>query len=91
MNALGWQIGAVLFGASFFIVAIYLAKVLNSANKVVERTNRLIDVNERHITDIVDNAAHITKSVREIMDIITKITSYLEYLNSSKSNTLNGR
>lgn len=75
MNALGWQIGAVLFGASFFIVAIYLAKLLNSANKVVERTNRLIDVNERYITDIINNAAHITKSVREIMDIMTKITS----------------
>lgn len=75
MNALGWQIGAVLFGASFFIVAIYLAKVLNSANKVVEKTNRLIDVSERHITDIVDNVAHITKSVREVMDIITKVTS----------------
>ena len=75
MNALGWQIGAVLFGASFFVVAIYLAKLLNSANKVVERTNRLIDVNERHITDIINNAAHITKSVREIMDIMTKITS----------------
>ena len=42
MNALGWQIGAVLFGASFFIVSIYLAKVLNSANKVVEKANRLI-------------------------------------------------
>lgn len=75
MNALGWQIGAVLFGASFFIVAIYLAKVLDSTNKVVERANRLIDANERHITDIVDNAAHITKSIREVMDIITKITS----------------
>ena len=75
MNALGWQIGAVLFGASFFIVAIYLAKVLDSTNKVVERANRLMDVNERHITDIINNAAHITKSVREIMDIMTKITS----------------
>lgn len=75
MNALGWQIGAVLFGASFFIVAIYLAKVLDSTNKVVERANRLIDVNERHITDIVDNTAHITKSIREITDIVTKITS----------------
>ena len=75
MNALGWQIGAVLFGASFFMVAIYLSKVLNSTNKVVEKANRLIDVNERHITDIIDNAAHITKSVREIIDIVTKITS----------------
>ena len=75
MNALGWQIGAVLFGASFFIVAIYLAKVLDSTNKVVERANRLIDVNERHITDIISNSANITKNVREIVDIITKITS----------------
>ena len=75
MNALGWQIGAVLFGSSFFIVSIYLAKLLNSTNKVVERANRLIDVNERHITDIVNNAAHITKNIREIMDITTKITS----------------
>ena len=75
MNALGWQIGAVLFGASFFIVAIYLAKVLDSTNKVVERANRLIDVNERHITDIINNSANITKNVREIIDIITKITS----------------
>lgn len=75
MNALGWQIGAVLFGASFFIIAIYLAKVLDSTNKVVERANRLIDVNERHITDIINNSANITKNVREIIDIITKITS----------------
>ena len=75
MNALGWQIGAVLFGASFFIVGIYLAKVLNSANKVIERTNRLIDVNERHITEIVENTSFITKSIKDIMDIITKITS----------------
>lgn len=75
MNALGWQIGAVLFGASFFIVAIYLAKLLSSAQKLIEKTNRLIDVNERHVTEIVENASHITKSVEDIMDIISKITS----------------
>lgn len=78
MNTLGWQIGAVLFGASFFIIAVYLAKVLNSTNKVIERANRLIDVNERHITGIVENTSYITKSVRDIMDIITKITSLLK-------------
>lgn len=78
MNALGWQIGAVLFGSSFFIVAIYLSKVLNSANKVIERTDRLIDANERHITDIVDNVSNITKNVKDIMDIMTKITSLLK-------------
>ena len=74
MNALGWQIGAVLFGASFLIVSIYLAKVLNSAHKVVEKTNRLLDVNERHINDIIDNASHITKDVKDIIEIITNIT-----------------
>lgn len=80
MNALGWQIGAVLFGASFFIVAIYLAKVLDSTNKIIERTNRLIDVNERHITDILDNTSHITKSIKETMDIINKITGLFRVL-----------
>ena len=45
---------------------------------VIERANRLIDVNERHITGIVENTSSITKSVRDIMDIITKITSLLK-------------
>lgn len=75
MNALGWQIGAVLFGGSFFIIAIYVAKVLNSTNKVIERANRLIDINERHITDTIENVAHITKSTKEIMELVTKFTS----------------
>lgn len=74
MNAIGWQIGAVLFGASFFIVAIYLAKVLNTTNKAVERVNRLIDFNERHITDIIESAASITKSVKDILEIVNKFT-----------------
>lgn len=74
MNSLGWQIGAVLFGASFFIVAIYLAKVLNTTNKAVERVNRLIDFNERHITDIIESAASITKSVKDILEIVNKFT-----------------
>ena len=43
MDAMGWQIGAILIGASALIVAIYIAKLLNSTTKVVERANRLID------------------------------------------------
>lgn len=74
MNALGWQIGAVLVGAGFFIVSIYLAKVLNSAHKTVEKTNRLLDVNERHINNIIDNASNITNNVKDIIEIVTKIT-----------------
>ena len=42
--------------------------------QVVEKTNRLLDVNERHINDIIDNASHITKDVKDIIEIITKIT-----------------
>ena len=74
MDALGWQIGAVLFGASFFIIAIYVAKILNTTNKAVEKVNRLIDFNERHITDIIDNAASITKSVNDILDVVNKVS-----------------
>ena len=77
MNAIGWQIGAVLFGSSFFIIAIYIAKVLNSTNKIIEKANRMLDVNERHITDIIDNTASITKNVKDITDIIGKVTSLL--------------
>lgn len=75
MNAIGWQIGAVLFGASFFIVGIYLAKLINTASKSVEKVNRLIDSNERHITEIIDNAASITKSVKNILELINKFAS----------------
>ncbi len=35
MNALGWQLGAVLIGASALIIGIYIGKLLNTTNKVV--------------------------------------------------------
>jgi len=38
MSAWGWQIGAVLIGVSPVIVAVYIAKLLNSLNKSVEKT-----------------------------------------------------
>lgn len=75
MNAIGWQIGAVLFGASFFLVAIYVAKILNTANKSVEKVNRLIDQNDRHITEMIDNAASITKSAKDIIQVVDKFAS----------------
>ena len=49
MNAWGWQIGAVLVGSSALIVAIYLAKTLNSINKVVENASSI----SKGIDDIV--------------------------------------
>lgn len=78
MNAMGWQVGAVLFGASALIIAIYVARLLNSTTKVVERANRLIDYNERNIQDIIDNAASIAKNVDEIIELVTKMSNVLK-------------
>ena len=78
MDAMGWQIGAILIGASALIVAIYIAKLLNSTTKVVERANRLIDYNERNILEIIENTASITESVDEIIGVFTKVTSVLK-------------
>lgn len=78
MDALGWQVGAILFGASALIIAIYIAKLLNTTNKVVERFNRLIDYNERHIQEIIENAASITENVDEIIGVFTKVTGILK-------------
>ena len=78
MDAMGWQIGAILIGASALIVAIYIAKLLNSTTKVVERANRLIDYNERNIQEIIENTASITESVEEIIGVFTKVTSVLK-------------
>ena len=78
MDAMGGQIGAILIGASALIVAIYIAKLLNSTTKVVERANRLIDYNERNIQEIIENTASITESVDEIIGVFTKVTSVLK-------------
>ena len=78
MNAMGWQVAAVLFGASALIIAIYVARLLNSTTKVVERANRLIDYNERNIQDIIDNAASITKNIDEIIELVTKMSNVLK-------------
>lgn len=75
MNAVGWQIGAVLIGASALIVAIYIGRLLNSTTKVVEKAYKIIDYNERHIHDTIENVASITRNTEEITDVVTKITS----------------
>ena len=55
MNTLGWQIGAFLIGASALIIAVYIGKLLNTTNKVVEKVYKIIDYNERHIHGINNN------------------------------------
>ncbi|MGL5311854.1 MAG: DUF948 domain-containing protein [Peptostreptococcaceae bacterium] len=75
MDAMGWQIGAVLFGASALIVAIYISKLLHSATRVVDKAYKIIDYNERHIHETIENVASISENADEIVDVVNKLTS----------------
>lgn len=80
MNAIGWQVGAVLFGLAILIIAIYIAKTLSATTKTIDRVNKIIDCNEKNISEIIDNAADITSDVKSILDIIEKITGFFKIL-----------
>ena len=80
MNAIGWQIGAVLFGVAILIIAIYIAKTLNTATKTIDRVNNIIDYNEKNLNQIIDNAADITNDVRSILDVVEKVTGFFKVL-----------
>ena len=80
MNAIGWQIGAVLFGVAILIIAIYMAKTLNTATKTIDRVNKIIDYNEKNLNQIIDNAADITNDVRSILDVVEKVTGFFKVL-----------
>ncbi|MBN8048700.1 DUF948 domain-containing protein [Paraclostridium bifermentans] len=75
MDAVGWQIGAILFGVSVLIIAIYLAKLINSTTKVVEKAYKIVDYNERHIHDTIENVAAITKSTEDIVGLASGVTN----------------
>ena len=64
MNTLGWQIGAFLIGASALIIAVYIGKLLNTTNKVVEKVYK-----------IIENVASITTYTEEIVSMVSKITN----------------
>ena len=80
MNAIGWQFGAVLFGVAILIIAIYIAKTLNTATKTIDRVNKIIDYNEKNLNQIIDNAADITNDVRSILDVVEKVTGFFKVL-----------
>ena len=80
MNAIGWQIGAVLFGVAILIIAIYIAKTLNTATKTIDRVNKIIVYNEKNLNQIIDNAADITNDVRSILDVVEKVTGFFKVL-----------
>lgn len=80
MNAIGWQVGAVLFGVAILIIAIYVAKTLNTATKTIDRVNKIIDYNEKNLNEIIDNAADITSDVRSILNVVEKVTGFFKVL-----------
>ena len=80
MNAIGWQIGAVLFGVAILIISIYISKTLNTAPKTIDRVNKIIDYNEKNLNQIIDNAADITNDVRSILDVVEKVTGFFKVL-----------
>ena len=78
MNTLGWQIGAFLIGTSALIIAIYIGKLLNTTNKVVEKAYKIIDYNERYIHETIENVASITTYTEEIVSMLSKITNIMK-------------
>ena len=75
MDAMGWQIGAVLFGSSALIIAIYISKLLHSATKVVDKAYKIIDYNERYIHETIENVASISENTDDIVDVVSKLTN----------------
>ena len=73
-------VAAVLFGIAILIIAIYIAKTLNTATKTIDRVNKIIDYNEKNINEIIDNAADITTDVKSILDIVEKVTGFFKIL-----------
>ena len=78
MDTLGWQVGALLIGVSALIIAIYIGKLLNTTNKVVEKAYKIIDYNERHIHETIENVASITTYTEEIVSAINNLTSIIK-------------
>jgi uncharacterized protein YoxC len=78
MNAMGWQVGAILFGASALIIAIYIGKLLNSTTRVVDKAYKIIDYNERYIHETIENVASITTYTEEIVSMLSKVTSIMK-------------
>ena len=83
MSSWGWQIGAILVGASALIIAVYLGKMINSTTKLVEKAYKIVDYNERHIHETIENVAAITKSTEDIVSLasgVTNITKIFRFL-----------
>ena len=75
---MGWQIGAILFGVSSLIIAIYIGKLLHSTTMVVDKAYKIIDYNERYIHETIENVASISNNADEIVDVMSRFTSVIK-------------
>lgn len=78
MHTMGWQIGAILFGVSSLIIAIYIGKLLHSTTMVVDKAYKIIDYNERYIHETIENVASISNNADEIVDVMSRFTSVIK-------------
>ena len=74
------KLGQFCLEYQYLIIAIYIAKTLNTATKTIDRVNKIIDYNEKNINEIIDNAADITTDVKSILDIVEKVTGFFKIL-----------
>ena len=78
MDTIGWQIGEFLSGFSAFIIAIYVSKLLNSANDILKNFNRTMTYNERYINEIIQNISSISKQTEELIETINNISGIMK-------------
>jgi hypothetical protein len=75
MNAMGWQIGAIFIGLGILGVSIYLCILIKSATNMLNKAYKIVDYNERHIHETIENLAGITKNTDKFIDILSSITN----------------
>lgn len=80
MNAIGWQIGAVFIGCGILILCIYVSSLVRSATKIVEKTYKIVDYNEKDIHETIERVASITKNTDDIMSLISGVTGITKIL-----------
>lgn len=75
MSAIGWQVAAVLIGIGILGISIYLCILIRSATNMVNKAYKIVDYNERHIHETIENLAGITKNTDRFIDILSSVTN----------------
>ena len=84
MNSIGWQIGGVLIGVAFIIAAVFLARTLNSAKKLIDESTKVVEGNEKDIRNIIENTSDISDSLEAFIGSVFKIASFISIVMKKK-------